>query len=86
MTETPGLRERLIAAKIAGGRTGQGYEFRSNENAADVACGVVASWLREQAFDRRLAAAAASDRTGETVLLVKAEAIGGLADMIEGAL
>lgn len=48
----PGLRERLIAAKLAGHkneRAGWPYCFRSNESAAEVALAIFAAELRELA-------------------------------------
>ena len=47
--ESWALLDRLIDAKIAGTRTAEGYQFRTNENAAIVAADVVAQWLREKA-------------------------------------
>lgn len=42
------LRERLIAAKLAGRKTETGYVFNSNEVAADVAVEQVLAWLQEE--------------------------------------
>lgn len=50
------LRDRLVEAKLAGRKTyptdvvtSHGYEFRSNEGAADAALPVIADWLRAEA-------------------------------------
>jgi len=47
------LRDRLIDAKIAGSREGNGYRFNSNEAAADEAIKVLVKWLRELADVQR---------------------------------
>lgn len=48
-----GLRKKLIAAKLAGSKTDEGwaYVFRSNEEAADTALRVLIRWLNEQAAE-----------------------------------
>jgi hypothetical protein len=43
------LRDRFVNIKLAGGKTPEGYWFRSNEKAADLAVQIVVTWLREKA-------------------------------------
>lgn len=52
------LREKLVAAKLAGTRDGDGYRFQSNEQAADKALKEVAAWLRRMAYRHRARAEA----------------------------
>lgn len=76
------LRERLIAAKLAGTKTADGYTFRSNENATGAALVVVAAWLRDEATNTKKLADLAESQTGRTVLIVQAEALDKAADSI----
>lgn len=66
------LRTRLIEVKLAGSKDDRvygGYSFRSNENAAEVALGVVKFWLLDQAAQIR-------QGSGELVIQRIAESIG----------
>jgi hypothetical protein len=74
------LRERLVAAKLAGhknDREGYPYCFRSNESAAEVAVAIVVEWLRES-LDQHLAIA----RLADTLNLKETEPVSDVRDLI----
>jgi hypothetical protein len=82
MIDADSLRDRLIAAKLAGTTTGSGYTFRTNENAAAAALPVVADWLRELAAAKRGLADQTENQAGRTVLIAGADTLEYAAGLI----